>query len=234
MVTTMIKTDELELERERGERRRHGWRNGGLVLLALGAAGLGLGAVTALDGTEAERSLGLVIALVGGAAAIVGALVAWRGRRQAEPAGPDTGYRDRVQRQRRSQMVMMTVLMLAAVAIGVPAVMRILSGEGSGADWVWAGAIAVHALTAPMMLMGWDGEARKQKRMLDDEFSRALRGRALALGYVVLTGGVLVVFGIGLWRPELAVTVLPVAIFAAGAASLWRFVWLDREADRLG
>jgi len=227
-------TEANEIERERSERRRHAWRTGAMALIGLGAAAMALGGVTALDASDRERAIGLGVALGGAVLFVAGAVVGWRWRHRPEAWRSEGGYRDRVQRQRRSQMLMMPILMLLAVGFGVPAVISVLAGDGDFADWFWAVAIMLHALIAPMMLMGWDGEARKQKRLLDDEFTRQLRGRAMALAFVVLTVGVVVVFGIGLWRPDLAVTLMPIALFVAGAAGCWRFAWLDREAEHLG
>lgn len=227
-------SDTQEQARTREERRRHALRRAAATTAGLAGFVAALGLVLALDGTAAEQRIGYTAAAVAVFVALAAGGLAWRWRDTPVAWREAGGWRDRVQRDRRAHLLMLPVLMLTAVALGVPAVADIVADRGEFGDWVWAGAIVLHAVLGPAVMMGWDGGARKQKRLLDDELTRALRQQAMTLAFLVLLGGVVVVFGVGLWRPGLAVTVIPLAMFAAAAAGIWRFVWLDRRAEDLG
>lgn len=146
------------------------------------------------------------------------------------------GWRDQQQNARAASVMFMPVALLSIMAIAVGAAAR-LTGLDAGdppevSDWVMAGAVVVWALLLPAMVMGWDGQGRQMKRVLEDELVRSLRSRAMIAGFCVLLVGSCVVYLLGLWRPALGVTLLPAVLWAGGATAALRFGWLHRQAER--
>ena len=73
--------------------------------------------------------------------------------------------------------------------------------------------------------------ARKAKRFLEDELTRAFRARAITAGFWALLPGVAAAYVVGLWRPEWTVIALPVVMTVAGAVASLRFALLHRAAE---
>lgn len=142
------------------------------------------------------------------------------------------GRRDREQRRRTHRLVILSVFGPVGGALGTLGSAYVLSG---GQDFP-AGTVAIWSVlwgvALPAMIMGWDRDARRVKRFLEDELTRAFRARAVTTGFWVLLPGVVAAYVVGLWRPEWAVVALPLVMTGAGAAACLHFALLHRAADR--
>jgi hypothetical protein len=106
-------------------------------------------------------------------------------------------------------------------------------GNLRAVDAMFIAVAAFTSLSGLMVLLNWTGSPPSRRdRWLEDELTRALRGRALQLGFLVMYASVLVVLAIAVWRPAWALTVLPALPMTGVSAGLLRFVQLDRRAER--
>jgi len=142
------------------------------------------------------------------------------------------GRRDSVQSARTSQMLIVTLTSAVLTLVAMLHSRDIVAGELAPSTTMIVAAFATMALTLPAMVMGWDGQARAQKRFLEDELTRVFRGRAITTGFWVLLPGVVLVYLFGLWRPDQAVVLMPLVLWAGGAAASLRFALLHRAAER--
>lgn len=170
----------------------------------------------------AAVTIGLVVL-----AAVLGHALSPEARRLA--ASP--GRRDREQSARTRQMVALTVSSAVFALIAVLRGGEIVAGEVEFSAIAVIAAFAIIALTLPAMVMNWDGGARAAKRYLEDELTRAFRARAIATGFWVLLPGVIGVYLFGLWRPDQAIVVMPLALWAGAGAAAMHFALLNRAAD---
>ncbi|RYG16342.1 MAG: hypothetical protein EON96_08955 [Caulobacteraceae bacterium] len=108
-----------------------------------------------------------------------------------------------------------------------------ITGEDRGLSGVLlAGAAALNLLIIPVMVMGWDGGSRKQRRLLDDELTRAYRAQAMTWAFWILLIGVTGLYMVGLWSPRFAVVFMPMVMWAAAAMAALKFSALHKRADR--
>lgn len=206
--------------------------------LALLGLGVGMGAVAGglvlmEEGAGAQQAWGLVVMPLALIASAGAGVLAWRWRPAApgEPRADGLSRRDREQRARRSGLWATPWVLGLGLVVVTPAAWRLVQGSEALADWLWAGCGLLYAWIAPAMVMGWDGRSRKLRKFLEDEFTTALRARAMTAGFVALLAAMSGVYVLGLWRPEAAVAAMPVALAAGGLAAALRFALLDRAAD---
>lgn len=223
---------------EAREARRERWRQAALVvmwtavLVAIACVLAGLGGLIDRTGVSETVFAACLIAL-----SLIG-LAAWTAARAAAPgadhrrlAGLD-GRRDREQRARTSQLLVLPAMLLVTVSIGSLNAARLMAGEREAAVWICALVVPLLVVLPPAMVMGWDGGARKLRRFLEDELTREFRARAMALGFWVLLGSATTLYLVGLWRPAEAVALLPFALWAGGGAAALKFALLHRRAER--
>ena len=142
-------------------------------------------------------------------------------------------YRDRVQRKWVSQITILPAATLGITLIAMARADEWLSGEDPGLSGVLlAAAAAINLLLIPVMIMGWDGGSRKQKRLLEDELTRAYRASAITCAFWMLLVGAMGVYLVGLWKPHVAVVALPMVLWVAAATAALRFAQLHRRAER--
>jgi len=86
---------------------------------------------------------------------------------------------------------------------------------------------------APLMIgPGWLD--RELRGILNDEFMRDLRGRAMRLGYLIMMVAVAAALMVALWRPDLALGSLAWALYAGFAIPSLYYVIGDWRASRDG
>jgi hypothetical protein len=217
---------------DRLRRRKRGWA---LALIVLGL-GMGAGgAALALADLWVDDTTAGVIAGIGFGLFALGAFIAWLQRAGGPEAinGPGA-KRERMHAQRAILLWVLPFVTVLFLYEGTRAVLSIYRGEAGMFDYLRAGVPVLYAWLAASVAMGWDGNSRKNRKYLEDELTQALRARAVVWAFGVLMAGGTAALGVGLWRPEAGVTVLPFALVAAGATAALRFAWLDREAGRDG
>ncbi len=201
------------------------------VVLAL------VGAMTGIVGWLANRRsdvvLGDGIMTAAGVATGVGvmaALFAWAGYRvgQRVESGP---RRDREQRARVGQLTAMPMATLVLTVVAMTAAERMVHGTAERLDWLMAANAALYAVLVTLMVMNWDGEARKLRKYLEDELVQSIRARAVTAAFLVLMFGACGVYLLGLWRADWAVIALPAVLWAAASTASLRFAWLSRSYD---
>lgn len=206
-----------------------------LIVLGLGVTMAVAGLVLAWDGDAGNLLTGRLLMAGGAVTAIVGGTLAWRFRltdddRAALKPGPTR--RDEEQWQRRASLFMIPLQALLALSLGVPAVGRIVTGEG----WPFVdGLMALIVLLWPWLsvalIQGWDGGSRKVRKFLEDEWTEVVRASAMRWGYVALLAGVGVAYGVSLWRPHWTPFALVGVLTVGAVVPALRFALLDRSAD---
>lgn len=233
----MDKEQGAAVSRILAERRRY-WR-GGIALAGFGALACAGGIGFAiLNGTEGDLATTAgVVTGVGCGLLAVGALLAWCGRpgqRVDVAASADGARRDRLQQQRTRQLVIFPVVLLMFMFQAHLAMQRVLGGDHNLGAYVQILLPVLYGWLIPVFVMGWDGQARRNRRLMEDELTQVLRARAIILAFVVLMSGVTVALVLGLWRAKYGVMALPYVLALGGASAGLRFAWLDREAGRDG
>lgn len=224
--------DRMELTRREARRER---RMGAALVVLFSA--IMAAAVLALSVTRRAWSLDAIIfavALAAAAVAALGAALALRPGEDARRLAGAGGRTDREQSARAGQLATLPATSLILVLIGGLNAHRMMQGARGWEVILPAVMTAVVVLFTPLLVMGWDGGARRLKRFLDDELTRAHRAEVLKLGFWIVTLAVTAIYLAGLWRPQEAVTALPFALWAAGAATAFRFAQLHRRAEALG
>ncbi|WP_156146728.1 hypothetical protein [Brevundimonas sp. KM4] len=233
----MNKDENAAVLRVKSERRKCWW--GGIAISVVGAVALVNGAGFAFflgaDGDEATTAG--VAAGVGFGLLIVGGLMAWCGR-PGRPidvtASGEGSRRDKLQRERARLLIIYPVIMLMFMVQAHSAMQRVLGGDHNLGAYVQILLPVLYGWLIPVLLMGWDWNAKKNRRLMEDELTQVLRARSMILAFVVLMGGVTVALGLGLWRADYGVLALPYVLALGGASAGLRFAWLDREAGRDG
>ena len=225
-----------ELEKAKVNERHRARR----LWMAAGLGGLGVAALPCAvllwnTGWPVCQPLAVMLAVAGIRA--VGTSFAWGGRYL--PNG-DTirvenargGYRDMVQKKRAVSMALMPVTSLYLVYRGTLGAWSIANGQGDQADWSMAALSPMIPMVLLMMVSGLDNPGdKKMKRLLEDELTLSFRRDALNVALAVAMTGLLVVFGLGLWRPEAAVAAIPGLMFVTASAAGLRYWQLDRRAS---
>ena len=225
-----------ELEKAKVNERQRTQR----LWMAAGLGGLGLTALPCSillwdTGWPLAEPLALVLAFAG--VGVVVASFAWGGRYM--PNGDTVrvqnargGYRDMVQKKRAVSMAVMPLTSLYLVYQGTLGAWNIASGEGDKLDWYMIGLSPLVSFVVLMMVAGLDNPGdKKMKRLLEDELTLSFRRAALNAALGVALAGMVVVFGLGLWRPEAAVAAMPGLMFVTASAAGLRYWQLDRRAS---
>ena len=225
-----------ELEKARANERHRTQR----LWLAAAAGGLGLTVLPCAGllwdtGWPLGEPLAVILGIAG--VGVVVASVAWAGRYM--PNG-DTirvenargGYRDMVQKKRAVSMALMPLTSLYLFYLSTLGAWNIANGQADTQDWSMAGLSPMISLFLLSMVAGLDNPGDKKiKRLLEDELTLSFRRDALNAALGVAMIGLLVVFGLGLWRPEAAVAALPGLMFVTASAAGLRYWQLDRRAS---
>ena len=225
-----------ELEKAKANERQRTQR----LWMAAGLGGLGLTALPCSillwdTGWPLAEPLALVLAFAG--VGVVVASFAWGGRYM--PNG-DTirlenargGYRDSVQSKRASWGAYAPLMYLFPTWKSMESAWMITAGRAEGLHWMMVGLGPLCAVTVLLVVAGLDNPGdKKMKRLLEDELTLSFRRDALNVALAVAMIGLLVVFGLGLWRPEAAVAALPGLMFVTASAAGLRYWQLDRRAS---
>lgn len=206
---------------------------------ALGAAGLVvmIGGASLFDAWPAQPGLGLVVGAGGFMAgvAMVGVSFALAGRYASTG---DTlklqggSYRDKVQRDRARSMAYLPITGVYLTYMSAVSAWSIATGAGEWLDWLMAVLGPLPSGVLLLMVAGLDNPGDKRmKRLLEDELTLSFRAKALNTALAVAVPGMIVVFGLGLWRPAAAVAGIPVLLFVASSVAGLRYYLLDREAE---
>lgn len=223
-----------EDEMRQMERARHAKFRWMLALTGLGAVFTGVGFVLGQGRTGDDATLAGVLAGIGIAFVIGGAILAWKARPGDTrwKAEQGQGRRDRLQGQRARQLAIIPILSLIFLAQAAGAGEAILNGEGRLVDGLRLAIPVLYAWLTALIVMGWDGGSRQNRKWLEDELTQALRVRAIVAAFFVLMAGATLALGLGLWRAQVGVVALPFVLAVAGATAGIRFSWLYREAGR--
>lgn len=224
-----------DLQRAKANERR---RVGRLrMIAALGGVGLTAivcGALLAQRSEDRATIVGTVLALLGLCAVGVSMVLGMMN-------GPDSdtirverakaGYRDSVQKKRAVAMATMPLSSLILVYLGTKSAWAIAGGQGDWGDWHMAALSPVVSGLLLSMVTGFDiRRDRRLKRLLEDELTLSFRRSALNAALVVALAGMVVVFALGLWKPQAAVAAMPGLMFVTASAAGLRYWQLDRRA----
>jgi len=202
---------------------------------ALGGVGFAVAFCGVLLAQRSEEGAGAAfLALLGLSAIVASAVLGMHN-------GPDSdtvrverakeGYRDAFQKKRAVSMAIMPLTSLVLVYLGTKSAWAIAGGEGDLDDWPMA---ALSPLVSGLMLSmvtGFDIRGdRRLKRLLEDELTLSFRRSALNTALGVALAGMVVVFALGLWKPQAAVAAMPGLIFVTASAAGLRYWQLDRRA----
>lgn len=229
-------TDDRAVEGLARERRKR-FRLGLGVVSASLAAIAGGAVVGVMTGGEGEvATAGGAAVGMGAVAMVAGAALAWcsrPGRPQSPPFGEET-RRDRLQRARTQQLVILPFVMLAFMMQAHRGMQDVLAGAGGLGAYLQVSLPVIYGWLVPAIVMGWDWNTRRHRRFLDDELTQSMRAQAMMLAFVVLMAGTTVAMVLGMWRPAYGIAALPYVLATGGATAGLRFAWLDREAERNG
>ncbi|MFC5372267.1 hypothetical protein ACFPIF_06890 [Brevundimonas faecalis] len=141
------------------------------------------------------------------------------------------GYRDSVQKQRAVSMAIMPLTSLALVCLGTASAWAIVGGRGDWDDWHLVALSLVVSALLLTRVTGFDiRDDKKMKRLLEDELTLSFRRSALNTALGVALAGMVVVFVLGLWKPQAAVAAMPGLMFVTASAAGLRYWQLDRRA----
>ena len=225
------------LKRATTERGRCWW--GGVALVVVGVMGLigGTGFVLLKGADGDQATIAGVAAGMGFAFILLGGLAMWWGR-PGRPidlaASRDGARREKLQRERTRQLVLFPLVLLLFMAQAQMGMQRVLGGDHNAGAYVQILLPILYGWLIPVLVMGWDLHARRNRRLLEDELTQVMRAKSMILAFVVLMVGVTVALGLGLWRADYGVMALPYVLALGGASAGLRFAWLDREAGRDG
>ncbi len=223
--------DLLTRERRRQDRERLGvlvmvlGLVAGGVVLALGRSGLPGG----------ETSDALLVAAAGVSIMAAITTLAFRPGKEARQLEALIGRRDQMQRGRNDRIYALSIAAWGMLAGSLAPLIRIAEGRADGSDVFFVATLPLLASLILMSVGGWTGfgkgRAREERKWREDEFTRAARSRAMALGFPLLTMAMGAVFLLGLYKAEWAVVAMPFGLIGAASAVGLRFAWLDRQAE---
>ncbi|PQZ75353.1 MULTISPECIES: hypothetical protein [unclassified Brevundimonas] len=225
-----------ELQRAKANERRRVRRLRMVAALGgMGATAGVLGLVLAGNGKGWTSAAGVVLAFAGLGAVVASLPLAGRYLPDGDTIRVENargGYRDMVQKKRAVSMALMPLTSLFLVYRGTLGAWNIASGQGEGLDWMMVGLSPMISIVLLMMVAGLDNRGdKKMKRLLEDELTLSFRRDALNAALAAAMVGLLVVFGLGLWRAEAAVAALPGLMFVTASAAGLRYWQLDRRAS---
>lgn len=239
----MAEQDRIVREQRREGRFKTSW-----FIVGIGLAIAGVGLIVGADGIDtgglsdwAARTAGGMENLSAGMLAlgvailILGMLMALfnrpgeASRRLAEQV---PGQAEKAQRDRAYLLAIIPLTMLFFASRAVPGVGRMVDGTADSIDKMYLGVALLYAWLGPLIVMGWDGGSRRNRKYLEDELSRHIRARSITFAFFVLLTGTSGALALAIWNPVWAVQALPLVLAGAGAAASLRFAWLDRQAGR--
>lgn len=207
------------------------------MVAALGGVGVTAGVIglgMAKNGEGWVTVAGVVLALAGLGVAIASFPLAGRFMPDGDTVRVENargGYRDRVQKKRAVAMAIMPLTSLYLVLQGTISAWAITGGQANTQHWVMVGLSPMVSAVLLMMVAGLDNPGdRKMKRLLEDELTLSFRRSALNAALGVAMIGLLVVFALGLWKPQAAVAAMPGLMFVTASAAGLRYWQLDRRA----
>ncbi|VTO11561.1 hypothetical protein [Brevundimonas vancanneytii] len=224
-----------ELERAKANERRRVRRL--QMIAALGGVGLTAAFCGVLMVKRSEGrtvTVGPILALLGLCAVVVSMVLGTHN-------GPDSdtirverskeGYRDTVQKKRAVSMAFMPFASLFLVYQGTISAWAIAGGQGEALNWMMVALSPMMSAVHLMMVTGFDIRGdKKMKRLLEDELTLSFRRSALNAALGVALAGMVVVFALGLWKPQAAVAAMPGLMFVTASAAGLRYWQLDRRA----
>ena len=207
------------------------------MIAALGGVGLATafcGVFLVRRSEEGAATAGAILALLGLCALVASAVLGMHN-------GPDSdtirverskeGYRDTVQKKRAVSMAFMPFASLFLVYQGTISAWAIAGGQGEALNWMMVALSPMMSAVHLMMVTGFDIRGdKKMKRLLEDELTLSFRRSALNAALGVALAGMVVVFALGLWKPQAAVAAMPGLMFVTASAAGLRYWQLDRRA----
>lgn len=209
----------------------------GVVPLVLGlSVALGGVATLSVGGIEGVPRSVSALALVAGVLLLIWGLVRFQ-RTQPDEASlrliKETEYGEGVQRGRRHAMLFLFIPLGGLMPMAMDRAYDLATGQGDGWDVPTVVVILVMPWLSLLILAGRDGGITPRlKRHIDDEHSRVSRRRAMTFGFLVLLAAMTGLYGIGLWRPAVMITLTPLALWLGALAAAARFALLERAAER--
>lgn len=210
------------------------WFRSGLVL-----AGLGLVAIIAgfwlAHGRTGDAATGPgVLAGMGFAVMIAGLILAgWHHPKYAKQiAERAQTKRDRLQAERSRLLWTFPVVGLTLLWLSHDALGDIITDGPGLMSGVRLGLPVLYAWLVVLVVLGWDKHSLTNRRFLNDELTQVFRARALKAAFVVLMAGTTLTVGLTVWRADVGIMAMIVALSVAAATAGFRYAWLDREANR--
>lgn len=207
------------------------------MVAALGGVGatagvLGVGIAKSGEGWMAL--VGVVLALAGLGAVIASFSLAGRFLPDGDTIRVENargGYRDSLQSQRAYWGAYAPLLILFPTWKSIEAAWAIAGRQAEALHWMMVGLGPLCAVAILLVVAGFDNPGdRKMKRLLEDELTLSFRRSALSLALGVALAGMVVVFALGLWKPQAAVAAMPGLMFVTASAAGLRYWQLDRRA----
>ncbi len=207
------------------------------MVAALGGLGATAGVVgvgIAKNGEGWMEIIGVVLAFAGLGVVIASFPLAGRFLSDGDTIRVENargGYRDSVQKKRAVQMAIMPLTSLYLVLQGTISAWAIAGGQAGPQHWLMVALSPMISAVLLMMVAGLDNPGdKKMKRLLEDELTLSFRRSALNAALGVAMIGLLVVFALGLWKPQAAVAAMPGLMFVTASAAGLRYWQLDRRA----
>lgn len=204
----------------------------GLGGVGVTAGVLGLGMAKNSEGWMTV--VGVMLAFVGLGVVIASFPLAGRFRPDGDTIRVENargGYRDSVQKERAVSMAFMPFASLFLVYQGTISAWAIAGGQGEALNWMMVALSPMMSAVHLMMVTGFDIRGdKKMKRLLEDELTLSFRRLALNAALGVALAGMVVVFALGLWKPQAAVAAMPGLMFVTASAAGLRYWQLDRRA----
>lgn len=224
-----------DLQRAKANERRRVRRL--QMVAALGGLGVTagvLGVGIAKNGEGWVTVVGVVLGLVGLGVVIASFPLAGRFLPDGDTIRVENareGYRDSLQSQRAYWSAYAPVLCFYPAWKSVEAAWKIVGGQAEGLHWMMVGLGPLCAASILLVVAGLDNPGdRKMKRLLEDDLTLSFRRSALNVALGVAMIGLLVVFALGLWKPQAAVAAMPGLMFVTASAAGLRYWQMDRRA----
>ncbi len=217
------------------DRRWTQWSRTGLMLVGAGLVAMAAGFAGG-NGRDGDAATGWgVLAGIGFALVAVGLVKVWI-EHHAQVEGDDPGgatKRERLQAQRARMLWVFPLAGMLFLFQATNGAIEILAGRGDRSAYIGVFLPVLYSWVVAMIVMGWDGQSRKNRKFMEDELIVLIRARAMTAASIVLMIGLTVAFGLGLWRADMGVLAIPFALTIGAATAGIRFAWLDREAGRV-
>jgi hypothetical protein len=188
--------------------------------------GWGLIFLSTLMGDEAEAEPFAIAGCVAMALAVI-VIIARIGLPDDTRADEGT-IRDRQQRQWVTTMAAQCFGLLAMALISSRHLWQVVHGDESS---LWVAVVFGPVVALLSFVLLWRGLEGKQAKFLDDELMRAYHANAMGWGFASAFVGLCVVFGLMIWREQVALAAMPVVMWATIAVASVRLWWQVRRAD---